>query len=43
MPDMTTIVSKLQNNQLQQLKIYPQDAALSINELLNQLDRKSVV
>ena len=37
MPDMTTIVSKLQNNQLQPLKIYPQDAALSINELLNQL------
>lgn len=37
MPDMKTIVQKLQNNQLQPLKIYPQDASVSIDALLNQV------
>lgn len=37
MPDMATICGKLQNNQLQPLKLYPQDAALDINALLNKL------
>lgn len=37
MPDMATICGKLQNNQLQPLKLYPQDASVDINALLNQL------
>lgn len=37
MPDMNAIVQKLQNNQLQPLKIYPQDASLGIDALLNQV------
>lgn len=37
MPDMKTMVQKLQNNQLQPLKLYPQDAGLAIDDLLNQI------
>ncbi len=37
MPDMNTIVQKLQQNQLQQLKIYPQDPSSDINGLLNSI------
>lgn len=37
MPDLNTIVGKLQNNQLQTLKLYPQDATLDINDLLNNI------
>ena len=37
MPDLNTIVSKLQNNQLQTLKLYPQDATVDINDMLNDI------
>lgn len=37
MPAMQNIIAKLQNNQLQPLKVYPQDAALGVDDMLNQI------
>lgn len=37
MPDLTTILGKLQNNQLQTMKLYPQDATVDINTMLNDI------
>lgn len=37
MPDMNTIVQRLQANQMQPLKIYPQDASQDVNTMLNQV------
>lgn len=35
MPDMTAITAKLQTNSLQQLKIYPQDPSVPMDDMLN--------
>ena len=37
MPDMKAICAKVQNNQLQPLKIYPQDSSCSVDDMLNVL------
>jgi len=37
MPDIPTIVSKLQNGQLKNLTLYKQDASMTINDMLNDI------
>ena len=40
MPDIKTIVSKLQTNNLQLLQLYPQDATVDVNDMLNDIMTK---
>lgn len=42
MPEMKEIARRLQENQLQPLKIYPQDASKDINDMLNEITEQMI-